>query len=161
MNLFKQTLKLLLVITTFFIGISSSLATNISDEFTYNEAKIEAEFNALNSLEKVIQNNLDQADYAFVSTNYTVALQPVSTHLNLNTSMPLDSDKNPILGIPSFLWGCGLGVIGIVAVAVIGDDLPKAERQAQVKKSAVGCLVGYGAAALLYFVVLGGALAAA
>lgn len=158
----KKLLYTLATIIAIFGATSSfSMASSIENEFSYNEIAIEKAFEAVQPLESVIVNNFENADLNFVTVNHSQALAPVATILNLNPNSPMDSDKNPILGIPSFLWGMCLGVIGIVVVAVVGDDLPKDERQAQVKKSAIGCAVGYGAAALIYFVLLGGVLAAA
>ncbi len=53
------------------------------------------------------------------------------------------------LGIPPFLWGCILGVIGILLVYIISDNNKEATR-----KALVGCLVGYGTALVVYLILV-------
>jgi hypothetical protein len=148
-------------ISLIFISFHSKVnATSLSEAFSYNSQAIELEFASVKPLESFIENNFEKADFSFVKLNNGIILSNVENTLNLNPNLPNAGGDYPILGIPSFVWGFCLGVIGIVAVAVIGNDLPKDEKQAQVKKSAVGCLVGWGIGAVVYFVVLGGAFAA-
>jgi apolipoprotein N-acyltransferase len=44
-------------------------------------------------------------------------------------------EKNPVLGIPSFLWGCGLGVVGMAVVYIVSN-----QNMDETKKSLWGCL---------------------
>ncbi len=59
------------------------------------------------------------------------------------------TDSEPPLGIPSFLWGCILGVIGILLVYILtdGDKL-------ETKKALWGMLVWVGVWVILYVGVL-------
>ena len=57
-----------------------------------------------------------------------------SMNLVSDSSLPSDT-KNPVLGIPSFLWGCGLGVVGILVVYIVSD-----EDKVETKKALWGCL---------------------
>jgi hypothetical protein len=157
-GILKITTICLLFLTVLQFNVN---ATAISAEFTYDEASISQEFAPVAQLENYLVVNFEQADVNFVKQNNNLLLAAVEKTINLNPTLPLDSDKNPILGIPSFVWGLCLGVIGIVVVAVVGDDLPKDERKEQVKKSAIGCLVGYGVGALIYFISIGSLFAAA
>lgn len=63
------------------------------------------------------------------------------------TSAPLgvDGSEDPPLGIPSFLWGCILGVIGILLVYILTDGDGD-----EVKKALWGMLVWLGVWVILY-----------
>jgi hypothetical protein len=54
------------------------------------------------------------------------------------------------LGIPSFIWGCVLGWIGILITYLVTQD------SEETKKALYGCLIGWVGGFLLYiiFVVL-------
>lgn len=50
------------------------------------------------------------------------------------SALPI-GEKNPVLGIPSFLWGCGLGVVGLLVVYIVSD-----EDKVETKKAMWGCI---------------------
>ena len=62
----------------------------------------------------------------------------------------MDGSEEPPLGIPSFLWGCILGVIGILLVYVLTDG-----DKAEVKKSLWGFLVAVGVYVIIYVAAWG------
>jgi hypothetical protein len=142
----------------FVVFATKANASSIADAFSFDASSIELEFASVKPLENYLIENFESADFDFVKQSNGVLLANVASVLNVNPSLPLDSDKNPILGIPSFVWGFCLGILGIVAVAVIGDDLPKDERQTHIKKAAVGCLASSALYIVYYFAVLGSAL---
>lgn len=57
------------------------------------------------------------------------------------------TDNGPVLGIPSFLWGCVLGLAGLIIVYIVTDN-----NREEVKKAFTGCLVSVAVAGLLYLV---------
>ncbi len=63
------------------------------------------------------------------------------------TSAPLglDGSEEPPLGIPSFLWGCILGVVGILLVYILTDGDGD-----ETKKALWGMLVWVGVWIILY-----------
>lgn len=139
--------KLITILLYFIVGFGTSLEAKFfvkSDikDFQIDEKLIEKEFESVFDLEKTIAQNFSKADYNFVSTNNNLILIELGSHLNINSNNPLENDKNPILGIPSFCWGCGLGIIGVLVVTLVSTDLPKDEQKEQIKKSLSGCLVG-------------------
>ncbi len=64
-----------------------------------------------------------------------------------NTTEVFDGRNSGTLGIPPFLWGCILGLIGIILVYILSDNDKEAT-----KKALVGCLVGYGTALVVYLI---------
>jgi cytochrome c biogenesis protein CcdA len=59
--------------------------------------------------------------------------------------MGMATDSEPPLGIPSFLWGCILGVVGILLVYILTDG-----DKAETKKALWGMLVWIGVWVVLY-----------
>ena len=74
-----------------------------------------------------------------------------STNLAGNSALPIGSG-DPVLGIPSFLWGCVLGVVGMAIVYIASD-----QDMGETKKSLWGCIIGYVVGGVLYFVAYGAA----
>lgn len=59
------------------------------------------------------------------------------------------SGGEPPLGIPSFLWGCCLGVSGLIVVYIVTDN----DRE-EVKKALNGCLVSGVVVIALYAIAI-------
>jgi cytochrome c biogenesis protein CcdA len=57
----------------------------------------------------------------------------------------MSQENEPPLGIPSFLWGCILGIVGVLIVYIITDG-----DKAETKKSLWGFLVAVGVYVVLY-----------
>jgi len=99
-------------------------------------------------------NELD----AFLSTNEGVTyddLQTSGSELIINVddaSSPLgmDQEGEPPLGIPSFLWGCVFGLIGILIVYIITDG-----DKDETKKALWGMLVWVGVVVIVYVAAWG------
>ena len=99
-------------------------------------------------------NELD----AFLSTNEGVTyddLQTSGSELIFNVdgaSSPLgmDQEGEPPLGIPSFLWGCVFGLIGILIVYIITDG-----DKDETKKALWGMLVWVGVVVIVYVAAWG------
>lgn len=108
--------------------------------FELNEALIDAQISDLTDLEN------------YVVSNQGVTLSEVMNfakegELNLSVNM-LDNftavlANHPVMGIPSFLWGCILGPVGI---AIVHFD---AEDKEQTRKAIWGCVALGGVYALL------------
>lgn len=108
--------------------------------FDFNEAQIDAQISDLNELE------------SYVISNQGVTLNEVMNfaregELNLSENM-LDNfaailAEHPVAGIPSFLWGCVLGPVGI---AIVHFD---AEDKEQTRKAIWGCVALGGVYALI------------
>ena len=107
------------------------------DVLDFNSALIEAQF-----------SELDQ----YVLSNEGVTLKEVIAQNNgLNVNLDADMLNNfavnagdhPVAGIPSFLWGCVLGPIGIAIVHLDAED------KEQTRKAIWGCVTLGGVYALL------------
>ncbi len=98
-------------------------------------------------------NYLDQNEGV---TYDQVALAASELLINVSsTSAPAGGDEAP-LGIPSFLWGCVFGVVGILIVYLVTDS-----DMDETKKALWGCLAGAAVGSVLYFAVFATTTAAA
>ncbi|HKK43812.1 MAG TPA: hypothetical protein VJ963_15455 [Bacteroidales bacterium] len=140
----KKTLLSLLLV--FFAGFT--LFANDADLFNLDYNAVEAEFSQLNQLADMVKSNSDMT-YSALKLEHGNLIE--SMNLVSESSLPSDT-KNPVLGIPSFLWGCGLGVVGILVVYIISD-----EDKAETKKALWGCLT-WTAVVVVVDVVWWGAL---
>ena len=123
-------------------------AANFSELASVDENYIETVFQDLNQLENyVVQHNGVTLQQLKVLGNALVAnveMSPLGV-LGVNSIT-----GEPPLGIPSFLWGCVLGWVGILIVYLTTDG-----DNEEVKKSLYGCIVGTVGGVLFYFVFLG------
>jgi hypothetical protein len=123
----KKTL--LSVLLVFFAGFT--LLANDADLFKLDYNAVEAEFSQLNQLADMVKSNSDMT-YSALKLEHGNLIE--SMNLISESTLPSDT-KNPVLGIPSFLWGCGLGVVGILVVYIVSD-----EDKVETKKALWGCL---------------------
>ena len=128
--------KLIAFLVPFLItGISfgEEISPNVLD---FNSALIEAQFSDLDegiTLDEVIaQNN--------------------GLNVNLDADMlnnfAVNAGDHPVAGIPSFLWGCVLGPVGVAIVHLDAED------KEQTRKAIWGCVTLGGVYALLYIASL-------
>jgi len=95
---------------------------------------------------------LDQLE-GYVLNNPGITLKEMAAEGNSLSTLVTDSNEisgftlisEDVLGIPSFLWGCVFGPVGIVLVYLVGN-----EDKVETKKAFNGCLVSYGTTAVLY-----------
>ncbi len=125
--------------------IFSASAGNAS-LFQLNKNKVNAEMNQLSQVEN------------YVASHEGVTLDQLQTENNdiingvnlTESTSTLSALTEGALGIPSFIWGCVLGWIGILITYLVTQDSD------ETKKALYGCLVGWVGGFLLYiiFVVL-------
>jgi hypothetical protein len=121
-----------LLVSVFLVFFAAfTLFANDADLFKLDYNAVQAEFSELNQLADMVKSNSDLTYSALKleKGNLIESLRLVS-----ESSLPSDT-KNPVLGIPSFLWGCGLGVVGILVVYIISDN-----DKVETKKALWGCL---------------------
>ncbi|MEI7801498.1 MAG: hypothetical protein WCI97_02515 [Bacteroidota bacterium] len=127
----------------FFAFVTNGQAEN--QLFQYNKPKVEAAFQKINEVEEMIeQKNL--------SYSQMMKLNPClmeDANLNLEDNQ-ISKSANLPLGIPSFVWGLCVGIIGIVIVAV-----SKNNTEEQVGGAIAGCLVNAFLVSMVYFAVTG------
>ncbi|MEZ5173869.1 MAG: hypothetical protein R2850_10280 [Bacteroidia bacterium] len=103
--------------------------------FSVDEQELNTEFAQLNELE------------AFVDANEGITAAEINAENPLLTNLETSNDvlgalaafnSEPPLGIPSFLWGFCLGIVGVGVVYFVADD------RDETKKAFIGCAVSAG-----------------
>jgi hypothetical protein len=106
-----------------------------ADLFKIDDQKINADFAALNRLENYIEQNKGTTIYDLEKSNQHLLSGMDENPDNFNgLSSTLRGGETP-LGIPAFIWGFCLGIVGLVLVAVL------AENKELTKKALLGCVV--------------------
>jgi hypothetical protein len=117
------------VFLVFFAGFT--IFANDADLFKLDYNAVRAEFTQLDQLAVMVTSNSDLTyDMLKLSDGNLIE----SLRLVPASVLP-GGEKNPVLGIPSFLWGCGLGVVGMLVVYLVSD-----KDMAETKKALWGCL---------------------
>ena len=91
----------------FFAGFT--IFANDADLFKLDYNAVQTEFTQLNQLATMVTSN---ADLTYTTLKLADGNLVASLRLVPESALP-QSDKNPVLGIPSFLWGCAFGVVGM------------------------------------------------
>jgi len=128
-------MKKLLILASMLIliGVGKSMAGQ-ADLFSYDAVTIENQMAQLDQLE------------GYVLDNPGITLGQMATNGNTLASMVSDPNgisgfsliNESVLGIPSFLWGCVFGVVGLLIVYIVSD-----QDAAEAKKALIGCVVSY------------------
>lgn len=154
-TMFRKTLLVWLL--TAFCGLYSinASALNASEIFSIDENTLQTELAALNAIEEVVMQHQETADFAFVQSNYAYTLVSLNGMLDATSTLEGNAaQEHPVLGIPSFLWGCCFGVLGILLVYLVADDEGKEVQRAESRKALTGCAIAYGAIAVVYIVLI-------
>lgn len=108
----------------------------VVDESALNEAMME-----LNALDEYLDVNagVTFTDLQTAESDLIIGLD------NSTAPLGMDQENEPPLGIPSFLWGCILGIVGILIVYIITDG-----DKMETKKALWGMLVWVGVWIVLY-----------
>lgn len=153
-NFLFKSLSVFMAITLIVAQNSSILASTKSAPVTFDESVFSYDEEAL--LAEL--SELDELD-AFVEANEGITFDKLSSEesplvANMeSTASPMGmagQDDVPPLGIPSFLWGCVFGVIGLVIVYIMTDN-----NKAETKKAMWGCVASTAVSVVLYMVVWG------
>ncbi len=122
------------------IAVSGVSAGN-ADFFSYDRDQLNDEFAELNLLEDYVK-----ANQGITLTNLLSENNPLVAGISLrNPFAPAIPFEEPPLGIPSFWWGCCIGVWGIAVVYFVTED--REETMSALK----GCIVGTLVGVVLYF----------
>jgi hypothetical protein len=108
----------------------------VLDELALDEAMME-----LNELDAYLDVNagVTYTDLQTAESDLIIGLD------NSTSPLGMDQENEPPLGIPSFLWGCILGIVGILIVYIITDG-----DKMETKKALWGMLVWVGVWIVLY-----------
>jgi len=137
------------LLTFLFVMLVMSTMTFANDDaslFNIDKQAIEQEVAPLNNLESYVNAN-DGVTYDDIDNTSILDKEVVLGDVNLSSEPPL--------GIPSFLWGFILGVIGILIVYLMTED------GGETKKALWGCIAFAALWIILYFVVFASFLGAA
>jgi len=117
------------VFLVFFAGFT--IFANDANLFKLDYNAVRAEFTQLDQLAVMVTSNSDLT-YNMLKLSDGNLIE--SLRLVSESALPT-GEKNPVLGIPSFLWGCGLGVVGMAVVYIVSN-----QNMDETKKSLWGCL---------------------
>lgn len=140
--------KLLLVICVSVFALGSALA-NDSELFSYDKAKVNQAVSDMSQVEKMINQNPN------VSVDDLMTQGKLDASFEANSASPFSVMGEPPLGIPSFLWGCILGWVGLLIVYLISED------KEETKKALWGCVAATVAWVVFYFAFWGAVFASA
>lgn len=133
--LFSQTLSLSARPSESYIP-SVDESVLVLDEDALNEAMME-----LNELDEYLDVNVGVTFTDLESSESDLILNVD----NSTAPLGMDQENEPPLGIPSFLWGCILGIVGILLVYILTDG-----DKVETKKALWGMLVWVGVWVILY-----------
>lgn len=102
--------------------------------FSYDRASVNAQMSELNKVETYVNDHNGVTLDELQAGNSDVI---ANVNLNANASSFSSLAEGPA-GIPSFLWGCILGVVGILIVYLVTQD------SEETKKALFGCLAWVG-----------------
>jgi hypothetical protein len=134
----KKTL--LTSVIAFVIAVTSVFAGN-ADLFSYDKNQLNNEFADLDMLENYVKINEGITLTSLINENHPL-IAGISFSNPFNLSMPF---SEPPLGIPSFWWGCIIGVWGVAVVYFVTED------KEETKLALKGCVIGTLVWIILYF----------
>lgn len=117
--------------------------------FNDNLSSLEQEFSGLNALEQEVNNR--QVTYSDLAAENNPLISNVKAGQDLGAALlGAGAPDDKALGIPGFLWGFCLGLVGILIVYLVIDN--EKAKKAQGKKAIIGCIVGGLTWTLLYVI---------
>ena len=137
--------KLLLIFCVSVFALGSVLADD-SELFSYDKAKVQQAVSDMSQVEQTINQNPD------ITVDDLKAQGKLNASFDATASSPFSTTGEPPLGIPSFLWGCIFGIVGLAVVYFVSED------SVETKKALWGCVVGTLISGVVYFVLLGGVM---
>lgn len=128
-------------------SISSSSAELDESVFSFDESLINNELSELNELDAYVEAN-DNVTFATLEDEDNSLIANVSS-----SASPMGmagGAEEPPLGIPSFLWGCVFGIVGLAVVYIMTE-----QDMDETKKALWGCVVSSAVSVVLYLVIWG------
>jgi len=137
----KKTLLLLAA----FLMVSVSFART-ADLFSYDKAQVQKALVNADALDHYVSQATVSLDKIDLST-------PVTANFLAQSGNNMMEER--ALGIPGFVWGLVLGVVGILVVYLVTED------KEETKKALYGCIAGALLWTGCYFLLFAGAAASA
>ena len=130
---------------------TSITKSEIQSVTAFDESEIYAAFAEVSELDQYLAVN-DGKTYTEVNQENATLLSGISS----TTSLPFSTSADNALGIPSFLWGCVFGPLGVLIVYLMTD-----KDKVQSKKAFFGCLAGTAIYVVVWIIIAAGSTAAA
>jgi hypothetical protein len=124
---------------------NSISSTEIEAVTQFDDSEIYASFADVSALDQYLSVN-EGKSYSDVFTENSSILTGVSSTSSLPLSPADNGDR--ALGIPSFLWGCALGWVGMLIVYLV------TENKEETKKALWGCIISTVVSVVFYVVVI-------
>ncbi len=126
---------------------TSITKSEIQSVTEFDESEIYDAFTEVSDLDQYLAQNNDKT-YTEISQENATLLNGISS----TTTLPFSASSDElVLGIPSFLWGCVFGWVGLLVVYLV------LENKAQTKKALTGCVVSTIVGIVFYAVVIAAA----
>ncbi len=135
-----KKLLLTLLFSVFAFGIQAS----VSDLFKIDDAALSEEFASLNQLEDIVAAHSD-VTFESLMAEHSDLMQSIHLQNDLSNGL-LGFYFEPPLGIPSFVWGFCLGLVGIGVVYFMTED------RDETKKALWGCVASAALTTVFYVV---------
>ena len=128
----------------FTLKASSPITKNEIQSVTeFDDSEIYDAFASITDLDQYLALNNGKTYYD-VSLDNSLLLNGISS----NTLLPLSASSSELaLGIPSFLWGCVFGWVGLLIVYLVTDN-----DKGQTKKALWGCIAN-GVVVVVYVMI--------
>ena len=137
-------MKRLFIISCLVLAGFLQVQASDADLFSYDKTAVTTALADLSAIENYVAQHP-----AITIADLTKTGNMVVNGIDISAS-PFSMFGEPPLGIPSFLWGCVFGVVGLLIV-YIATDQDKDES----KKALWGCVTGTVVGVVFYFVLWG------
>lgn len=140
--------KILLTLLTG-LFVSTFVFANSADVFSYDANQVNQEMSQLQTLEDFVAVNPGVTLSNLQTENNAMINDLDLTSCNFGSMGSLSGEA--ALGIPSFIWGCCVGLVGVLIVHLVAED------SEETKKAFMGCIVGnvvYTVFYVVYYFVL-------
>jgi hypothetical protein len=129
-----------------YAGNGASVVTFDESAFSFDEEMLFAELEELNELDAYIETS-DGVTFSDLAKEGSLLIANMD---NAAAPMGMAEGGEPPLGIPSFLWGCVFGVVGLVIVYIMTEN-----DMDETKKAMWGCVASTAVSVVLYLVIWG------
>lgn len=125
------------------VSALSLVKANDAELFSYDRNALETAISAISAVENFVAQNPE------ISVNDLAKTGNLLVNGFEMATNPFGLSGEPALGIPSFLWGCVLGWVGLLVVFIVTDN-----DKEQVKKALFGCLTSGVVGIIIYIIVI-------
>lgn len=125
--------------------VGNDYSDDVLDVTEFDESSVLDQFTEIEELSQLISVSDELTISDFEGSNL---IENISSETMLPVSQEETTGGEDPLGIPSFLWGCVFGVIGILIVYVVSENTE------QTKQAVTGCAVSSAISTLIYVIAV-------